>query len=638
MAAEDGASPDGTLAFVDRALYALFSRRADSARHERDRHRYRAADLGTSFDIYISRVYGLSWAVAALAAVLVALVVGLLPVSTFATVVEFGHGAVPVLERVALPVVPPVALALTGGAVSGVVIRWGIVRAGGLYLRWQADARRADIEATLPGAVRYLRVLASGSSDQRTMLRRVADQRAYGETATAFRRALNEAALTGSLDAGLELVARDTPSRDLLAPFLLKYREHANQGTDALAEYLRMESRLLSHQQSRTHDRVAGYLELLAELFVVMLVFPALTVLIITVMSVLAPGLSATVATPLGAVTTREVLIYSSIAFVLGVGVATAAVVASLRPSQHAMPDYEVPRKPSDLVRSAPANPASAAVVCVPVAAALACALWALGYAPVNALLLSYVGFGLPVGAVAVRRARIDDAKDREIRDFVHAIAGHVALGQPFSAAVDEVAAEVDHGALQSDVESLAFSLSLTTDAGSGDGDVRAAALDKFVDDVGTPMAEQTIGLVVGALESGSDTEQVFEALQTEIGTLYHERKKLRSTLLVYVAVGWTTGLLVLGIMVAVNVSVLDGFSQLASVSNIEGSASGFALDPDAVRPARERWRFYLVTQATMLSCGWFAGMASRGRYEALLHSAGLVSVTYAVFAGAGML
>ncbi|QPV63807.1 type II secretion system F family protein [Halosimplex litoreum] len=640
MATEDSGitGPDGTLAFVDRALYALFSRRADSSRHERDRHRYRAADLGTSFDIYISRVYGLSWGVATVTFALAALVVGVLPRSALASVVEFAHGAVPVLDRVAFPVVPPAVLALTAGAISGAVARWGVLRSGGLYLRWQADARRADIEATLPGAVRYLRVLASGSSDQRTMLRRVADQHAYGETATAFRRALNEAALTGSLDAGLELVARDTPSRDLLAPFLLKYREHANQGTDALAEYLRMESRLLSHQQSRTHDRVAGYLELLAELFVVMLVFPALTVLIITVMSVLAPGLSATVTTPLGAVTTREVLIYSSIAFVLGVGLAAAAIVASLRPAQHAMPDYAVSRDLSDLVLSAPTNPASAAVVCGPFAAVAAVALWTLGYDPANVLLLSYVGFGLPVGVVAVRRARIDDAKDREIRDFVHAIAGHVALGQPFSAAVDEVAAEVDHGALQPDVESLAFSLSLTTDAGSGDGDVRAAALDKFVDDVGTPMAEQTIGLVVGALESGSDTEQVFEALQTEIGTLYHRRKQLRSELLVYVAVGWTTGLLVLGIMVAVNLSVLDGFSQLASVSNVEGSSSGFALDPDAVQPAREQWRFYLVTQATMLSCGWFAGMASRGRYEALLHSAGLVGITYAVFAGAGML
>ncbi|MFB6151145.1 MAG: hypothetical protein ABEJ40_05000, partial [Haloarculaceae archaeon] len=143
-----------------------------------------------------------------------------------------------------------------------------------------------------------------------------------------------------------------------------------------------------------------------------------------------------------------------------------------------------------------------------------------------------------------------------------------------------------------------------------------------------------------GALEAGSDTEQVFETLQTEIGRLYHERKELRSNLLVYAAVGWTTGLLVLGIMVAVNLYVLDGFADLSAVSAAgRGAGAGtLALDPGAVQPARERWRFYLVTQATMLACGWFAGTASRGRYEALLHSAGLVGIAYVVFAGVGML
>jgi archaellum biogenesis protein FlaJ (TadC family) len=629
---------DGPLAVVDRALYALFSRRADSSRHERDRHRYRAANLGTSFDVYLSRVYGLSWVVAVAAFATTALVGAVLPPGVVEAAVTFLEQGVPVVGSLAVPAVPPVALGVGAGVLAALVGKWATVRSGGLYLRWQADARRADIEATLPGAVRYLRVLASGSSDQRAMLRRVADQRAYGETAVAFRRALNEAALAGSLDSGLELVARDTPSRDLLAPFLLKYREHANQGTDALAEYLRMEGRLLSHQQSRTHDRVAGYLELLAELFVVMLVFPALTVLIVTVMSVLAPGLSAEVATPLGVVTAREILVYSSIAFVLGVGLASAAVVASLRPAQHAIPDYEVPDSVTGIGKTVLINPASAAVVCAPVAVAVAATLSSLGYAVANAVLLGYVAFGLPVGVVAIRRSRRDDAKDRELRDFVHAISGHIALGRPFSQAVGTVAEEVDHGALQPDIEALAFTLSLTTDAGSEDGDVRAGALDRFVADVGTPMAEQTIGLVVGALDAGSDAEQVFETLQTEIGQLYHQRKELRSTLLVYVAVGWTTGLLVMGIMVAVNATVLDGFAQLATVSDVGSAGGGFALNPDAVDPARERWRFYLVTQSTMLSCGWFAGMASRGRYEALLHSAGLVGLAYVVFAGAGML
>ncbi|MFB6206450.1 MAG: type II secretion system F family protein [Haloglomus sp.] len=630
---------ESAVTLVDRALYALFSRHADSSRHERDRHDYRAGNLGVSFDVYLARVYGCSWTAASLAFVVGVTFVTLLPRGFVDGAVAFLHDGLPVLDRIPLPVVPPGAMSVVAGLFAAALAKWATVRLGSLYLRWQARARRADIESTLPGAVRYLRVLASGSDDQRAMLRRVADQDAYGETAVAFRRALNEATLTGSLDAGLELVARDTPSRDLLAPFLLKYREHANQGTDALAEYLDMEGHLLSHRQSRTHDRVSGYLELLAELFVVLLVFPALTVLILTVMSVLAPGLSRTVATPLGTVTTREVFVYSCIAFVLGVGAGTASAVASLRPTQHAMATYSLPSDLSGIVRSATTNPVSAAVVCTPLALGFGGLLWLLGYRPANVFLLSYVASGLPVGAVAVRRARIDDAKDREIRDFVHAVSGHVALGRPFSQAVDAVAREVDHGALQDDVESLAFALSLTTDAGAEDGDVRAAALDSFVADVGTPMAEQTIGLVVGALDAGSDAEKVFETLQTEIGRLYHERKELRSSLMVYVAVGWTTGLLVLGIMVAVNLYVLDGFAELAAVSATSNdAAAGLALNPDAVDPARDRWRFYLVTQATMLACGWFAGTASRGKYEALLHSAGLVGLAYLVFAGAGLI
>jgi hypothetical protein len=194
------------------------------------------------------------------------------------------------------------------------------------------------------------------------------------------------------------------------------------------------------------------------------------------------------------------------------------------------------------------------------------------------------------------------------------------------------VAREVDFGSLQDDIDDLAFALRLTT--GSDGGDARGEALDRFVESVGTPLAEQSVGLVTGALEAGSDAETTFETLQTEIGQLYHQRKEFRSAMLVYVAVGWTTALLVVGIVVAVNLYVLDGFAQLSSVSQ----GSSVAIDPNAVDVERDAWRFYLVTQATMLACGWFAGTASRGRYEALLHSAALVVVCYAVFAGAGMI
>jgi archaellum biogenesis protein FlaJ (TadC family) len=618
---------------LDRGLYALFSRHADAAAHERDRYSYRAAALSTSFDVYLARVYGLAWASAVLALAVTFAGILLVPGAVVGSVTSFLTAGIPLLNRLAVPAIPRIYVAVFAALLVGTVARTLVVRAGGFYLRRAAATRREEIERTLPGAVRYLRVLATGTSDQRTMFRRVAAQDAYGATADSFRDALNKATLTGSLDEGLSMVARETPSRDLLSPFLLKFREHAAQGSDSLAGYLKMEGRLLSQKQSRVRERASGFLELVAELFVVLLVFPALGVLILTVGSVLAPELSKAVATPLGPMSVRALLVYASAIFVLVVGIGASSVVASLRPADLATPTYDRPAMLQAFLSTATTNPVSAAWAFLLPALALAGSLWTLDYSPLNVALLSYAGYGVPVGVVAVRRAARDDAKDREIRDFVHAVSGHVSLGRPFPAAVDRVAREVDLGPLQSDVEDLAFNLQLTTGADE-ETDVRAAALDRFVDRVGTPLASQTVGLVVGALEAGSDTEEVFETLETEIGRLYHERKALRSRLLVYAAVGWTTALLVVGIVVAVNASVLDGFAQLSTVADAN---AGVGLNPGAVDPARERQRFYLVTQATVLACGWFAGTASRGRYEALLHSGLLVVLTYVVFTGLGL-
>ncbi|PSP83835.1 hypothetical protein BRC96_08475 [Halobacteriales archaeon QS_6_64_34] len=623
-----------SLGLVDRGLYALFAHHTDDDRHTTTRERYRAAHPETGFGLYLARVYGLAW----LALVGTSLTTGglalALPASTFDRLVGALGQSIPVLNQLALPPVSRLALALVLSVAVGVGSRWLVLALGNHYLSWVARARAADIATTLPGAVRYLRVLASETHDRTEMLRAVAEQEAYGETAVEFRRALNRGTLTGSLDVGLEQIASETPSRDLLAPFLLKFREHANQSADALEGYLEMEGRLLSHEQSRQHERATGYLELLAELFVVLLVIPALVVLIVTVMGVLAPRLSAPLATPLGPTSLRSVVVYASAVFVLGTGLAAAVVVTSLRPRNTAAPSYRLPGTAVGVLRSATSNPASALAVCLPLGLALAGGLWWLNYRPVNVLLLSYVGVTLPVGLVAIRRARRDDAKDREIQDFVHAIAGHVALGRPFPQAVRRVAEDVQLGALAEDVEALSFTLSLADSPSDAADDRRAAALDQFVDRVGTPMAEQTIGLVVGALDAGSDAEDIFETLQTEIGKLYHQRKSLRSALLVYVAVGWTTALLVVGITVAMNVYVLSEFAQLSTVA----SSQTVAFDPTAIDPARERYRFYVVTQATMLASGWFAGTASRGFYEALLHSGALVLVAYAVYAGVGLL
>ncbi|WP_254824131.1 type II secretion system F family protein [Haloglomus halophilum] len=639
----NGTGPFAVVEALDRGVYALFAGRADRSRHDRDRKRYRAADLRVGFDRYLARVYALSWLVGLWVGALVAVGGLAVPADLLAAAASVAHEGLPLVERLSMPDLPRTAVALVLGLLAGALAKRGTVHLAGTYLRWVASARQAAIERTLPGAVRYLRALATGSDDGRTLLRQVAEADAYGETSAAFRRVLNRAALTGSLDEGLRRVARDTPSRETLAPFLLKFREHADQGADALSQYLEMESRMLSHQQARARQRAEDFLELVAELFVVLLVLPALLVVVVTVLAVLAPGLSAPMATPLGTTTPRALLAYGSAGFVLLVGAGATMLVASLQPPSAAPPSHERPGGLGTLL-TALRTPASAAAVFLAPAVAVLGAALSLGYPIPRACLLGYVAYGLPVGLVAVRRARLDDAKDREIQDFVHAVAGRVTLGRPFADAVAAVARETDLGALSDDVDDLAYRLDLAEAPVRGESaereaaaDSRTAALDAFVDSVGTPLAEQTIGLVTGALELGGDPEAAFETLQTEVGRLRHERKALRSSMMVYVAVGWTTALLVVGIVLAVHGHVLDGFAQLSAVQDAGGSAAATALDPDAVDRARDGRRFYWVAQATMLACGWFAGTAARDRYEALLHSASLALVCHVAFAAAGV-
>ena len=615
-----------TVRRVDRGLYALFSRHADRPRHDIDRDRYRGTTLPDGFDAYLSRVYGLSWGIGVLVGASVFLLGGGLSVPAFETVGSVVSDSLPDFVSPRSGSVHYTASIL--GTVSGLLAKRCVVAGGGTYLRWRASARRAAIERTLPGAVRYLRMLADGNEGRRTILRTVAEREAYGETSVSFQRVLETASLTGSLDSGLRTVARQTPSRELLSPFLLQLRERANQGPESLRTYLRMESRMLSHRQSRARQRTGVYLTLLAELFVVLLAVPALFAVVVTVASVLAPGLSQAVPLP-GAPTVRGVLVYGSLAFVLLVGAGTAFLIVGLRPPNHAR-TYGRPTGIST-VATATTNPASAAFVFAFPAVVVGWGTWMLGEPVANVVLFGYAAYGFPVGAVALKRERLDDAKDRGVRDFVHAVAGHVSRGMPFATAVENVAHEVDFGVLQGDVDDLAFLLGLT--GGPREADTRTKALDRFVTRIGTPLAEQAIGLVTGALDAGSDVETTFVTLQTEVGTLYHRRRELRSAMFAHVAIGWAAAFALIGIVLAVDVYVLEGVTRLSTASQ----NAGIDVDPSQVDTERDAWRLYLLAQTTMLACGWFAGVASRGRYEALLHSSALVVICYLVFAGAGI-
>ncbi|WP_066411683.1 type II secretion system F family protein [Halorubrum aethiopicum] len=637
---------------LDRLLGALFARHADDRRHDVDRQRYRGADPSTGFETYLARTYALSW-VACLAAVAPAFLVAVAVAPGASVALASGLGArVPV----PVPVPPPAALAVALSAVAGLLAKRATVRAGGLYLRWLVSARRTRIERTLPGAVRYLDALSSGSDDARTLIAKVAENDAYGGTAVSFRKALNAARLTGSLDAGLRRVARDTPSRDLLAPFLLKFRQHVSAGDEALAEFLRTESRLLAHRQEHARTRARRYLKPIAELFVLVLVLPALLVVAVTVTSVFAPDLSRLVDTPVGAVSPRAVAVYASVGFLLAVGLVGIAATGALRPVD-SRTSYRRPRGIRAVLASAPSNPASASTVAAVPAAAAAAWLAYAGYPLVNVALLAYVAFALPVGLVAARRGQIDDAKDRRVADLVYAVSAHAAVGRPFPEAVAAAARETDLGVLRDDVADLAFNLSLTTtgsggaavvtgvddggrdspadgpavDASAAGSDVRAAALDRFVDRVGTPLAARTVGLVAGALNAGSTVDEVFETLQVEVDRLTHEKRALRGAMRRYVVVGWVAALSVAGVVAAINAGVMETDRLLALAAALDAP-----VDPDLVHPELERFRLYVVAQATMLASGWFAGAAARGRYGALFHSGVLVAACYVGFVAVG--
>ncbi|ELZ37130.1 type II secretion system F family protein [Halorubrum distributum] len=649
--ATDALATGGRFAVVDRVCYALFARHASDRRHDADRKRYRGTALDTGFETYLARAYGLSWVVAA-AAFFPALVVATGAAPAVAAAVEARFGAALLSAgSTAAPAPTPDSVgplrtaraALLVAVAVALLAKRATVAAAGLGLRWVAATRRTDIERTLPGAVRYLDLLSSGSDGPRAMLRKAAAGDAYGATATSLRKALNAARLAGSLDEGLRRVARDTPSRELLAPFLLKFRKHAATGDEALSEFLATERRMLSHRQDRARKRARRFLELLTELFVAVLVLPALLVIGATALSVVIPELLPPVETPVGVVPTRAVVLYGAVAFLVAFGLAAAVAVGTLRPpSQRA--SYDLPAGPRAVLATAGRNPASTAVVAAAPAVALAMWLALAGYTLVNVALLGYAAFAVPVGLVAARRTRIDDAKDRELADFVHAVSGHVAQGRPLEAAVAAVARDADLGVLDDDVADLAFALRSTTAPEGSDGtagdsadeptavDVRGAAIERFVDRVDTPLAARTLGLVTGALDAGGDADAVFETLRIEVGRLYSEQRALRSSMQPYIAVGWAAAVLVAGVVAVVNTQVVDA-ARLAEIA----AASEAVTEPEGVYPELERFRLYVVTQATVLASGWFAGTAARGRYAALLHSGALVACCYVAFTVGGL-
>lgn len=589
---------------------------------ERDRQRFAALDPAVDAETFFGWVRGLS------------LLVGLLSGgAVFWLLSRAAKSAQSVIWSPlaavadAFSVLSPGSIAFLVAAGSGIGMV-GLVRLGvSAGLEYLLRRRRLQIERTLPGAVRYMHVIASGTTDPAALFESVAEEASiHGATAHSLRRILAVAGVTGSVESGIRQVARTTPSKDTLAPFLLSFLERTREGPDAVREFLRLESRLLASADERQHHRETRYLATVIRLFVGLLVLPVVLIVGVGALAVLLPDLLPSVpAVEVPAVTGFLATAGSALILLLG-GIA-AALAASLRPSGHRWALPSPSQRPTEILKTCHRNPTNALFVAGPVALGLSLWLVWSGAALPDAAVFGYALLAIPVGLVDANRARRRAAIDRRLPDFVHAVGERLDAGIPFREAVTRVARRRTFGPLDPYVAGLVYDLELDVADGT-----RRRALRRFVGRIGTPLAGRTIGLAVGALDAGADTRSAFAALQTETGRLVHADQARRSRFPVVIAVGWTVAVLIVAIVVAVNAMVLDSAAPMHP-----GPVSGVVVEA-TLGAGERRPLFYLVTQAAMLASGWFAGVAGRGAYEGLLHSGALVTVTYLVFRMAGLL
>lgn len=609
---------------VDRFPSPTFAGSTAAPRYAKLRQLFRATDGSEAFPVFLRRLHVLSWVV-----FLVAAGLGVVLGRNLPPVVEYGlvdgFGAFPMVSRsmVERSLVPAFILGFGG------IGRWSTIRAAEMVLDHRARRRRERIERSLPRTVRYMHVLASGTTDVPTLLSQVAKrERAFGETARAFRRILGSASVAGTVDDAVRIRARDTPSRQRLAPFLLSMRSRSREGSAALTRFLHLESRMLARQDAQRTGTAKRYLGSVVRLFVALLVVPAVAI----VGMAIATGLHETTALPAIEVArwirNQVLLSPASALIVLVLGSVASGLVYVLRPPGYRWSRYRSSNTLRELLRTMHRNPANALVVLAPAGVLLTLLFWRRGSPGITALTAGYVLVALPVGTIEWRRASRDAAKDRYLPAFLHEVANQVQLGRSFTEAVEHVAAVERLGPLDPDVADLAFDLRVATN----ERPVRGLALDRFAERVGTPLADRTVGMIAGALDAGSKTAAAFEALQSEAGRLYHEETAVTDEQSVFLAVGWVASLLVVGIVVAVNVAALGTtLPQSQQAATTLGTSAG-------VTPTEGAPMFYLLTQATVLASGWFAGVAGRGVYEGLLHSGALVLVTFLAFAGTGLL
>lgn len=152
-------------------------------------------------------------------------------------------------------------------------------------LELEASSRSREIDALLPEAITYMYTLASGNMNHLDIIRSVAtSEDSYGEVSREFQAIVREAEYIGNdYQKAIVKQAHLTPSEDL-SRFLTDFLTVLRSGGD-VDVYLKTEAEAATKTSRETTESELELLELLAEIYLAVSLFPLIIVIILAIVS-----------------------------------------------------------------------------------------------------------------------------------------------------------------------------------------------------------------------------------------------------------------------------------------------------------------------------------------------------------------
>ncbi len=214
-----------------------------------------------------------------------------------------------------------------------------------------------------------------------------------------------------------------------------------------------------------------------------------------------------------------------------------------------------------------------------------------------------------PVGI----RAALDDRRQRRLEeqfpDFLTDLAANRRAGFTLSSSV-RLAAEGAYGPLSLHIRRMAAQLSWNVPF--------EEALQRFADNVDTPLVSRSTTLVLEAERTGGYVTDVLEAVAHDAREIKHLDRERRLSMRIYTIVMYVTFLVFLGVVSVLQVQLLPSLVTAAGTGGPIGNLAATDLTLEA-----HRTFFYTATLVQAIGSGSMAGVMAYGRVgPGLLHAA----------------